>query len=149
MIPIRKAIVRKKREFDQRFYIKLLKWFKTHHPGFGRVSLQCPDINLVEYPESIHNTDEEGNAEVENEITGTDVYFTSGDDPQKDTSVFKTIRAFELVLLENRSAPTLVIQGGRYAMHNEVALLENVCPMQFPFGSEGPALKRCVTISDK
>ena len=63
--------------------------------------------------------------------------------------MFKTTRALALALLENRSAPTLVIQGGRYATHNEVAHLENVCPMQFPFGSGGPALKRRTPISDE
>ena len=149
MTPAQKTLVRRKREFDRRFYIGLLKWFKVHHPGFESVSLQCPEINLVEDPESIHNTDEEGNAEVENKFIGADVYFTSGEDPQKDTSVFKTTRALALALLENRSAPTLVIQGGRYATHNEVAHLENVCPMQFPFGSGGPALKRRMPISDE
>ena len=50
------------------------------------MSLQCPEINLGEDPKSIHNTDEEGNADVEKEFTGADVYFTSGEDPQKDIS---------------------------------------------------------------
>ena len=101
MTPAQKTLVRKKREFNRRFYTGLLTWFRVHHPGFESVSLQCPEINLVEDPESIHNTDEEGNAKVENEFTGADVYFTSGEDPQKDVSVFKTTRALALALLEN------------------------------------------------
>ena len=149
MTPAQKTIIRKKRELNKSFYIELLKWFTIHHPGFCGVTVRCPPINLVEDPDSIHNTDTEGNVEVEKVVEDGGVFFTSGDDPQKGTSVYKTTRALALALLENRAAPTLVIQGGRYSTHAEIAHLENVCPIQFPFGSGGPTLRRRVPISDE
>ena len=149
MTPSQKKIVRMKKEFLREFYFALLKWFKDHHPGFSNVELECPEINLVEDPESIHNTDEEGNPDIENQIDGADYFFTSGEEPTKDTSVYKTSRQLALALLEQKAAPTLVVQGGRFATHTEVAHVENVCPIQFPFGSGGPTLKRPVDISDE
>ena len=65
MTPAQKTIVRNKRELDTGFYLHLLRWFKAHHPGFGGMELECPRIHLVEDAESLHNTDEEGDAVVE------------------------------------------------------------------------------------
>ena len=46
-----------------------------------------------------------------------------------------------MALLENRTAPALVIQGG-YARHSESRHFENVMLIQSPFGSRGPTLIR-------
>ena len=54
-----------------------------------------------------------------------------------------------MAILENRAAPTLVVQGGRYSRHAESRHFENVMPIQFPFGSRGPTLNRPTPISDE
>ena len=149
MTPAQKTVVRNKRGIDTTFYLHLVRWFKAHHSGFNDVTLDCPNINLVEDAESPHNTDEEGDPLIEMQCEDGVFYFTSGNEPRKETSVFKTTRELAVAILENRSAPTLVIQGGRYARHNESRAFENVLPIQFPFGSGGPALKRQTPISEE
>ena len=54
-----------------------------------------------------------------------------------------------MALLEKRAAPKLVVQGGEYATHKRSSLLENVLPIQFPFGSGGPVLPRRTEISEE
>ena len=76
-------------------------------------------------------------------------FFTSGNKPRKETSVYKTTRELAVAILENRAAPTLVVQGGRYSRHAESRHFENVMPIQFPFGSGGPTLNRPTPISDE
>ena len=149
MTPAQKTIVRNKREIDTTFYLHLVRWFKAHHPGFKDVTLDCPKIHLVEDVESPHNTDQEGDPLIKTQFEEGVFYFTSGHEPRKETSVCKTTRELAMAILENCSAPTLVIQGGRYAQHNESRAFENVLPIQFPFGSGGPALKRPTPISEE
>ena len=149
MTPAQKTIVHNKREIDATFYLHLIRWFKAHHSGFDDVTLDCPTVNLVEDAESPHNTDEEGDPLIEMQCEDGLFYFTSGNEPRKETSVFKTTRELAVAILENQSSPTLVIQGGWYARHNESRSFENVLPIQFPFGSGGPTLKRKTPISEE
>ena len=127
----------------------LFRWFKAHHPGFKDVTLDYPKVHRVEDAKSPHNTDQEGDWFIEMHCEEGVFYFTSGNEPRKETSVYKTTRELAVAILENRSAPTLVVQGGRYARHNESRAFENVLPIQFPFGSGGPALKRPTPISEE
>ena len=76
------------------------------------MELECPRIHLVEDAESPHNTDEEGDAVVESHCEEGVFYFTSGNDPRRESSVYKSTRELAVALLENRTAPALVIQGG-------------------------------------
>ena len=149
MTPAQKAIVHNKSVLNTNLYLNLLRWFKAHHPGFADVELVCPEINLVEDAESPRNTDKEGDPVIETQCNEGVFYFTSGNEPRKETSVFKTTRELAMSILENRAAPTLVIQGGRYSRHNESRQFEHVMPIQFPFGSGGPTLNRPTPISDE
>ena len=134
---------------DKDFYLNLLRWFKSQHPGFSDIVIECPEINLIEEPGSNHNTDEDGDPEIEKQYEGSVYYFTSSNDPNTETSVYKTTKSLALALLERRAAPTLVIQGGNLAQHKQSSQLENVVLIQFPFGSGGPTLKRRTKISDE
>ena len=147
MTPAQKAIVRQKKVIDSTFYKNLIHWFKAHHPGFRYKDLDPPEIHLVEDDETHHNTDSEGDPKVETRCEEGVFYFTSGNNPRRDTSVYKTTRELALAILDNRSAPTMVIQGGRYASHKESSRFENVLPVQFPFGSGGPTAHRTTPIS--
>ena len=111
--------------------------------------LDPPEIQLIEDPATSHNTDREGDPKVETQCEEGVFYFTSQNNPRRDTSIYKTTRELALAILENRSAPTLVIKGGRYATHNESSRFENVLPVQFPFGRGGPISNRETPISEE
>ena len=149
MTPAQKTIVRQKKNIDTKFYKCLIRWFKAHHPGFKYKDLNPPEIHLVEDAETPQNTDMEGDSRLETRCEEGVFYFTSGNDPRRDTSIYKTTRELALAILENRSAPALVIKGGRYATHNESSQFENVMPVQFPFGSGGPKRTRKPPISEE
>ena len=101
MTPSQKNIVRNKREINTNFYLHLVRWFKAHHPGFRDVDLQCPQIHLVEDAESPHNTDEEGDPATEAQCDEGLFYFTNGNAPKKETSVYRTTRELAMAILEN------------------------------------------------
>ena len=149
MTPDQKDIVRNQRELNQEFFLDLLRWFKDVHPGFEDVDFNCPEIELIEDPETENNTDVPGDPLVENKISGSVFYFTSSSEPTKDTAIYSTTKRLAIALLEKRTAPKLVVQGGEYATHKRSSLLENVLPIQFPFGSGGPVLPRRTEISEE
>ena len=99
MTPAQKTIVRNKRDIDITFYLHLVRWFKAHHPGFKDVTLDCPKVNLVEDTESPHNTDNKGDPLIETRCEDGVFYFTSGNEPRKESSVFKTTRELAVAIL--------------------------------------------------
>ena len=149
MTPKQKDIVRQQRELKPTIFLDLLAWFKSVHPGYDNVDMCCPEINLIEDPETEHNTDIESDPDVEKKYNGAVFYFTSPGEPTKETSIYSSTKRLALALLEKRAAPKLVVQGGDYAPHKRVAKLENVMPIQFPFGSGGPDLKRRTAVSEE
>jgi hypothetical protein len=163
MTPTQKEIVRKKAELDKDLYFSLLHWLKAHHPAFRDVEIDessDPKIELIEDPSSDSNTDIVCDPDVEKRDDGAIFFFSSGSDPTRETSVYKTSKELvssvyktskELVLalLKGHSAPTLTVHGGEYVGHREVMKLENVFPTAFPFGSGGPTEKRRNQISDE
>ena len=106
MTPAQKTIVRNTCEIDTTFYLHLVCWFKAHCPGFN-VTLDCPKVHRVEDTKSPHNTDQEVDRWIETQCEEGVFYFTSGNEPRKETSVYKTTRKLAVAILENRSAPTL------------------------------------------
>ena len=115
MTPAEKTIVHNKRVLNTNFYLNLRCWFKAQHAGFADIELVCPEINLVEDAESPRNTDKEGDPVIETQCNEGVFYFTSGNEPRKETSVFETTPELAMSILQNRAAPTLVVQGGRYS----------------------------------
>ena len=103
----------------------------------------------MEDAESPHNTDEEGDPITEAQFEEEVFYFTSGNEPRKESNVFKTTRELTVAILKNWAAQTLIIQGGRYDRHNESRVFENILQIQFSFGSGGPALKRPTPIPEE
>ena len=100
-----KDIARDQRELNQEFFLDLLRWFKGVHPGFKDVDLNCPEIELVEDPETENNTDMPGYPLVENKISGSVFYITSSSEPTKDTAIYSTTKRLAMALLEKRTAP--------------------------------------------
>ena len=149
MTPKQKEIAKQKAELDTELLTKLLTWFTTEsgHPGFSGMSppAQYHKPTVIEDPENENNLDSEHNPEVEHQFDGATFHFTSGHDPAEDTSVYGSTQNFIVAMLQ-RTMPTLLVQGGNYASLKEL-LLEDVCPVQFPFGLGGPKMNRRNRIS--
>ena len=154
MTPTQKRIVREKAMLNTGIYLDLLRWFikESGHGGYAEMSVpeECPKLQLIKERDTSHNTDEEGDAALESqEVSGT-YYFSSDGDPSSSTSIFDSTRTFATALWDKqsaRSAPTLLVYGGRHVTHQEMSKLENVMPLAFPFGSGAPTSKRRTNIS--
>ena len=156
MTPKQKELARQQAEIDTKLYLGLLTWFieESGHPAYENIPVptECPRPIIIEDRESKHNTDEpspdeNGQKREETFEEGT-CYFPTAGDPDSNTNVYKTSQEFAVSLLQNRSAPTMIASGGNYASHSEV-LLENVRPIQFPYGNGGPTTRRRNPISDE
>eukprot|EP00975_Prorocentrum_lima_P018284 3852369-Prorocentrum_lima.AAC.1 len=96
MTPTQKEIVRKKAELDKDLYFALLHWMKAHHPGFRDVEIDVSSDPKIELIEDDLSPDTAGDPEVEKRDNGAIYFFSSGSDPTRETSVYKTSK--ELVM---------------------------------------------------
>ena len=149
MTPKQKEIVKNRARLDTSKMTKLLEWFvrESGHNGYKDVTppKDCPQPTIIVDEETNNNTDQEQDPQVEEKFTGASFHFTSTHEPQEDTGVHETNQKFVKAMLE-RTMPTLLVSGRNYANLTELAL-ENVAPLQFPFGQGGPAVKRRNRIS--
>jgi SHAQKYF class myb-like DNA-binding protein len=152
MTPKQKEIARQRAEIDTRLFLGLLTWFigESGHPGYEGIPLptECPRPIIIEDRESKYNTDEPGNKDIEKEFEEGTCFFPTVGDPDATTYEFKTSQEFAMSILRNHSAPTMIASGGNYARNSEM-LLENVRPIQFPFGNGGPSTPRRNPISQE
>jgi len=149
MTPKQKELVRQRAELDTSKMMQLLDWFVTEsgHPAYANVPRpsECPKPVVMEDKENANNTDNEMNPEVEHTFAGASYHFASSHDPNEDTGVYETNQKFVSSMLD-RTMPTLLVSGGEYANLKELEL-ENVTPLQFPFGQGGPKQSRRTRIS--
>ena len=89
-------------------------------------------------PDTLHNTDEEGNVDVEENVDDGVYYFTSGTAPTDDTGIYKSLKIFAMALLDKKNT----MKADPYCLftvrHKQVMKLEDVIPCQFLFGTGGP-----------
>ena len=154
MTPRQKEIATQKAELNVGTYLDLMNWFISiaKHPAYyEKVTLpREEDIQkpvLLPSPNNAHNTDETMNPAVENRFEGGTYTFTSGLDPSADSGLHADSTQFALSML-NRTAPLLLVYGGNYVNAGRELKLENVMPIQFPFGTGGPIAKRRVQVSN-
>eukprot|EP00986_Skeletonema_menzelii_P013820 scaffold8448_cov188-Skeletonema_menzelii.AAC.1 len=144
MTPKQKEIVKKRVRLDTSTMTKLLEWFvrESGHTGYKDVTppTDCPQPTIVVDEETNNNTDQEQNPKVEESFAGASFHFTSTHEPHDDTGVHETNQKFVKAMIE-RTMPTLLVSGGSFANLREL-LLENVAPLQFPFGQGGPKVSR-------
>ena len=147
--PAQRDIVRYRSELNTALYRTLQSWFiqKSGHPGYQNLPNQndFPKPIFVEDQETTNNTDVEMNPTVERTFEGGTYFFSTAQDPSENTSVYGTSNRFALALL-NRSAPTLLPIGGKYANMKELKV-EDVLPFAFPFGIGGPKMNRRTKVS--
>ncbi|KAL7432030.1 hypothetical protein ACHAXM_002882, partial [Skeletonema potamos] len=149
MTPKQKELVRQRAELDTAKMMELLEWFVTEsgHPAYANVTppSECPQPVVMEDEENANNTDKEMDPEVEHTFAGASYHFASNHDPNVETGVYETNQQFVASMLD-RTMPTLLVSGGEYANLKELKL-ENVTPLQFPFGQGGPKQPRRTRIS--
>ena len=117
---------------------------ESGHPGYDGVAppSACPQPNIIADEDTPNNTDQEHDPHVEKEFAGASFHFTSTHEPQDDTGVYETNQKFVKAMLD-RTMPTLLVNGGNYADLRELRL-EDVCPLQFPFGQGGPRVSATI-----
>jgi len=84
---------------------------------------------------------------IENMFGDRQFFFSSAQDPTEESSVYKTSKKFACALI-NRSAPTVLVRGGKFAKEHEMSV-EAVLPFAFPYDLGGPKSKRKTVISLK
>ena len=142
MTPNQKKIIKQKSEMDTKVFLHLLNWFVrvSGHSGFKDVTPpdECPDmIAFLKDEDTENNTDDAVDDHLECKIEGKTYYFS--DDlqrPNTTTSVYDATDQFVKAMLNNTD-PTMLMYGGSYLKSHEVHL-EDVFPIQFPFGLGGP-----------
>ncbi|EJK72421.1 hypothetical protein THAOC_06050, partial [Thalassiosira oceanica] len=97
------------------------------HGGYAEMDVpeQCPELQLIKERDTVHNTDEEGDPDLECREEPGAYYFSGAGDSHSGTSIFGSDRSFASALWSKRSAPTLLVYGGRHATHQEYSRLEN------------------------
>jgi len=149
MTPKQKQIVKDRARLDTQLTMQLLEWFvnESGHPGYDGVAppSACPQPNIIADEDTPNNTDQEHDPHVEKEFAGASFHFTSAHEPRDDTGVYDSNQKFVKAMLD-RTMPTLLVNGGNYADLRELRL-EDVCPLQFPFGQGGPKVRRRTNIS--
>ena len=155
MTPNQKRVVRDRAKMNTTMFLHLLNWFikRSGHRAFQDVDPpdECPDfIAFLRDEDSENNTDETVDNHLECKIEGKTYYFSDHvNNPNADTSIFDRTPQFVKSMLEN-STPTMLMYGGSYLKSHEI-YLEDVFPIQFPFGLGGPHPdhKRKVPVSEE
>ena len=144
-----KEIARQRAQVDAKMLTALLTWFieQSGHPAYKDLTVpaECPKPNIVQDPDTTNNTDEEQDVEKETKFAGSTFHFAPGTHPTSKNSVYETNEKFVMAMIKC-TMPTLHVHGGEYANLKELKL-EDVCPVQFPFGLGGPGENRETPIS--
>ena len=149
--PAQRSIIRQRAELDTDEYLDILNYFITesNHPGYKDLELpeHFPIPEFIEDEVIESNTDHPIRPDIENAFKGGTYYFSSAQEPSKETSVFEDSSKFARAIL-TQSSPTLLAIGGQYANMKELDV-ENVLPFAFPFGLGGPGGRRRTPISSE
>ena len=135
-------------EVDTELYTDIMTWFirESGHKGYAGVPIpkECPSpyIESIETPNDVDN---EVDKETEGKFDGGTYYFSSANDPTRDTGVHDTRVKFTRSLL-NSTPPKLLVYGGDYKGGRDLKL-EDIIPTAFPWGLGGPMMKRRTKIS--
>jgi len=144
MTPKQKQIIKDRVTLDTSKMTRLLEWFvrESGHPAYEGVMPpgDCPQPTIIVDENTTNNTDQEQNPRVEESFAGTTFHFTSSHEPQEDTGIFESNQKFVKAMLD-KTMPTLLVNGSNYATLKELQL-ENICPLQFPWGQGGPKVSR-------
>jgi hypothetical protein len=142
MTPDQKKIIRRQAKLDTDVFLHLLNWFvrESGHSGYEGVIPpdECPElIAYLEEEDNVNNTDEPVDPSLECHVEGKKYYFSNCDHtPNESTACYDATDEFVKAMLEGID-PTMILYGGSYLKSHEVRL-EDIFPIQFPFGLGGP-----------
>ena len=146
-----KEIARQRAQIDTKVLTALLTWFieQSGHPAFKNmtVSSECPKPTIVQDPDTSNNTDFDQDVAKETTFAGSTFHFALGTHSTSENFVYETNKKFVMAVM-NCTMPTLHVHGREYANLKELNL-DDVCPVQFPFGLGGPADNRETPIPPK
>jgi len=147
--PEQRTIVRNRAILDTALYVDIMTWFirVSGHPAYADLTPpeECPVPTILEDEANDNNTDAPQNPDVEQEYQGSTYTFTTSNDPTENMGTNSSPEQFTLSMM-NRSSPLLLVRGGNYINAQELKL-ENVFPIQFPFGLGGPTQRRPTAVS--
>lgn len=152
MTPNQKEAVRRRAVLDTTVFLNLLTWFikESGHPAYSDITPpdECPQPHVIVDPDNEHNTNREADANNEEcTFEGNSYYFSSNEDPQEGTSVFNSTKMFVKAML-NGNSPSMFVYGGKYTNRRELKI-EDICPIQFPYGLGGPGENRECNVSQE
>lgn len=151
MTPKQKQIVEQRSVIDVVKYTALLDWFvrESRHPGYDGLvpSGKCPQPNFLREPDTVNNTDQSENPNIENVFVNGTFDFSTSQEPSCSSSVYDNEQQFSMNLIHDNS-PTLLACGGNYANLKHVGI-ENFLVTIFPFGVGGPKMRRRTKVSQK
>ncbi len=103
---------------------------------------ECPNpVIILQEDDNENSTDDPVDCTLECKIQGKTYYFSSvAQNPTQDNSVCDNTEDFVEAMLTS-TAPTMLMYGGNYLKGHEINL-EDMLPIQFPFGSGGPTLEK-------
>ena len=99
-----------------------------------------PKPVIIEEEATKNNIDTSTNQETEERYEGARYYFPSAYEPNEDTGTHDSQQKFAQSIMNN-TAPTLLFHGGNYG-DSRIVPIENIFPLQFPFGIGGFSDKR-------
>mmetsp|Transcript_8806 Transcript_8806/g.14245 ORF Transcript_8806/g.14245 Transcript_8806/m.14245 type:complete len:508 (-) Transcript_8806:717-2240(-) len=147
--PEQHTIIRNRAILDTALYVDMMTWLirVSGYPAYTDLTPpeECPTPTILEDDANDNNTDDTQNPGVEQEYQGSTYTFTTSNDPSKNMGTNRSPQEFTLSMM-NRSSPLLLVRGGNYTNAKEL-MLENVFPIQFPFGLGGPTQRRPTVIS--
>ena len=147
--PEQRTIIRNRAILDTALYVDMMTWLirVSGHPAYTDLTPpeECPTPTILEDDANDNNTDDTQNPGVEQEYQGSTYTFTTSNDPSENMGTNRSPQEFTLSMM-NRSSPLLLVRGGNYTNAKEL-MLENVLPIQFPFGLGGPTQRRPTAVS--
>ena len=140
MTPSQRDIARKKCKLDSEKYMKVLNWLIENHPSYRDVTApqEAPSpVPLSGFSSTQNNTDQSNpsTANLEKSFEGSRFTFAPANQPTENTGTCTNESDFIFSLLQEKE-PTLIFHGGDRIGSHKVKL-ENMFPIQFPFGIGG------------
>ena len=150
MTPTQRNIVKNRCEVNVEEYKNVLNWLISNHPSYiGMIRPQdSPQPTIIGgFHETQNNCDEEEEPDIENNIELTTFRFASRNQPTNNTGPFSNEEDFIFSKLLNKNIDfTLLFKyGSRVPSH--LMKIQDLFPIQFPFGRGGLDEKRMNAVS--
>jgi hypothetical protein len=142
--PNQREIARKKMMLNANVFKRVIKWFieETEHAAYDDLD---PDMSnwpvptIVGGTESVNNTEDEEDADVEGTVEGSRYYFPSAHEPNQDFATFDTQAEFARSMMHETTL-TLLFYPGNYESDRDIPI-EDMFPLVFPYGIGGFEMK--------